>query len=168
MGRYVESDPMGLLGRSYSTYAYANSSPLIIFDPLGLCWIYNERTGQLSHVGRNGEVDYTVGGGYSGYGIGLNNPALAFLKAFARGEPAGPIPPGTYLIGPAHYSRNTGPITMDLSPIDGTDALGRTLFRMHGDNPAHNHTASEGCIVEGPNVRRRVAGSHDPCLKVIP
>lgn len=168
VGRYLESDPMGLYGGSYSPYVYASGDPIIYIDPFGLCWIYSQSTGQLTHVDANGHVDYTVGGGYSGYGIGLNNPALQFLKAFARGEPVGPIPQGTYTIGPPHYSANTGPITMNLTPVDAADALGRTLLRIHGDNPKHNHTASSGCIVEGPNVRSRIAASHDTCLKVIP
>jgi len=34
--QYVESDPMGLQGGSYSTYAYVEGSPLNYVDPLGL------------------------------------------------------------------------------------------------------------------------------------
>jgi uncharacterized protein RhaS with RHS repeats len=36
VGRYVESDPIGLNGGSYSTYGYAGNDPLSNFDPLGL------------------------------------------------------------------------------------------------------------------------------------
>jgi RHS repeat-associated protein len=36
VGRYIESDPIGLAGRSYSTYLYASGSPISVADPLGL------------------------------------------------------------------------------------------------------------------------------------
>jgi RHS repeat-associated protein len=36
VGKYVESDPIGLAGGSYSTYAYADGNPISENDPLGL------------------------------------------------------------------------------------------------------------------------------------
>lgn len=167
-GREIESDRLGLFGGSFSTYSYANNSPIMYIDPFGLCWVYSQSTGQLTHVDADGNSDYTATGGYSGYGAGLNNPAMQSVQAQQPGDPAGPIPQGLYSIGFPHYSPNTGPGTLNLTPLPGTNTFGRTLFRIHGDNRAGNHSASQGCIIEGPNVRKHIANSNDSCLQVVP
>lgn len=44
VGRYVESDPIGLKGRSYSTFDYAKASPIGHIDPSGLVTAADEAT----------------------------------------------------------------------------------------------------------------------------
>src|SRR5271154_1996564 len=106
---------------------------------------YQQTTGRFSH---NGAL---VGIGYSGHGDGLNNPAMEAV----HGE--GPIPAGPWTIGPAHNDGHLGPVVMNLDPNPPFNALGRTLFRIHGDNDLMNHSASDGCVILGPAYRHQIA-----------
>jgi RHS repeat-associated protein len=169
-GRYLESDPIGLRGGSYSTYVYAASSPVMYVDQFGLCWLYVQSTGELLHLDSNGYADYAAAGGYSGYGAGLNNPSMESVQQQVPGGPAGPIPAQSYSIGQPFNSAQTGPGAMRLTPIGGLNALNRTDLEIHGDNRARNNTASTGCIIEGPAVRNKIARglANDNCLRVVP
>ncbi len=116
-------------------------------------WKYDQSSGELSY---NGQV---IGVGYAGFGIGKNNPEMEHMMD------VGPIPKGEYHIGPAYKSSTgLGPLVMDLDPV-GHNALGRTLFRIHGDNATG--TASEGCIIMPRNAREKVATSADRTLEVV-
>src|SRR5713101_4353754 len=90
--------------------------------------------------------------GYAGRGEGLNTPN-------AQDQPSvGPLPQGTYTVGvpynaPKTTGQNTIPLTPDAATSQSITNMGRdpNRFKMHGDNQAQNHTASEGCIVLPPN-----------------
>jgi hypothetical protein len=117
-------------------------------------WSYSQSTGNMSLDGA------FVGTGYSGNGAGLNNPAL-------QNDPdVGPIPQGSYTIGPAHQDPEKGPVVMALAFDPANQMFGRDGFLIHGDNPAMNHTASKGCIILARNFRQQIAASPDRVLIV--
>ena len=128
-------------------------------------WIYDQKTGLLSHVSPDGNVDL-VGVGYSGFGKWHNDPTMQGVKN------EGPIPQGGWHIGPQelvvtsanHALRGALP----LSPLPGTNTFGRTGFLIHGDNQYQNLTASQGCVIMGSGMRDEVGQSPDRTLMVVP
>jgi hypothetical protein len=71
-------------------------------------------------------------------------------------ENTGPLPQGSYNLGTPNNKK--GPLTIPLWPRPGTDLLGRPGgFLIHGDNKKHNHSASEGCIIQNRDVRQVIA-----------
>jgi len=115
-------------------------------------WTYSQSTGTLT---RDSQF---VATGYSGAGIGRNNPAEESVPD------VGPIPQGRYSIGPPFDAVIQGPCVMRLTPV-GHDALGRDGFLIHGDNLAHD--ASTGCIILPREVRDAIAASDDCDLEVV-
>ena len=96
VGRYVESDPIGLRGGSYSTYEYARGSPTVRVDPSGLFapppWVV---PGWLSVPSAAVTVDwwvsYAVGSAiYNAYDTQVQN-GLDWLF----GPPGGAVSPAT-------------------------------------------------------------------------
>lgn len=80
--------------------------------------------------------------GYAGRGRGLNNPAMQDAVA------TGPIPRGLWKMTAMRVSgASTGAYTIVLEPMPGTDARGRSAFRIHGDNARLDQSASHGCII---------------------
>jgi hypothetical protein len=120
-----------------------------------MTWTYVQRTGALSH---NGEPIATA---YCGNSTGLNNP----LEQDKVG--VGPIPCGSYTIGPPHTPPDhLGPMALPLVPAATNQMFGRSAFFIHGDNAAMNHTASNGCIILGRPFRREIIDSGDTTLVV--
>lgn len=100
-----------------------------------------------------------VATGYSGTKDGRNNPDMQNVQG------VGPIPRGTYKIGPVRLSQRLGPVVMDLDPTPATNTFGRSLFRIHGDNSIDD--ASHGCVILPRPVREAIAASKDRVLEVV-
>lgn len=103
-----------------------------------MSWTYSQSSGKLS---RNGQT--ILVGCYAGRAEGLNNPAMQDRIGI------GPLPQARYLMTALIDSPHTGLATILLDPKPGREMFGRSLFRIHGDNEAANHTGSDGCIVAG-------------------
>lgn len=119
-----------------------------------MTWKWDQSAGELSRDGK------FVARGYSGAGIGKNNPGLEARVA------TGPIPAGRWRIGgPPYNSRNVGPYALHLEPV-GHSAHGRSAFKIHGDSARAPGTASKGCIILPRNVREMIWTSGDRDLEV--
>jgi hypothetical protein len=96
------------------------------------------------------------GTGYAGHNFGLNNPGAQDLPGGDKESDAGPLPQGTYTIGPQRDNQ-TGtntvlPGSMRLFPDSGNDMFDRSGFLIHGCNMT-KRLSSQGCIDLPPNVR---------------
>jgi hypothetical protein len=118
-------------------------------------WTYAQSTGALAHDGK------VIGHGYSGHGDGLNNPQMESVHG------VGPIPAGRWQIGKWHNEDHLGPCVAALDAI-GFDPHGRSAFFIHGDNASANHTASDGCIILGPDLRHAIRDSGETSITVTP
>jgi|HubBroStandDraft_2_1064218.scaffolds.fasta_scaffold112497_2 hypothetical protein len=121
-------------------------------------WTYDQQTGLL--LGSDGKG---YPGGYSGHGLGVNNPAMQSTPD------VGPIPQGFYTIGSPYVDPEKGPLVMALTPDPTNEMYGRGGFLMHGDlvTEIGLKLASLGCIVEPHATRLIVANSGDNRLQVI-
>lgn len=117
-----------------------------------MAWEYDQSSGEIR---LNGAY---IGKGYAGTGAGRNNPDMEDVAN------TGPIPRGSYTIGPSYRHPVLGPVVMNLDPV-GHNAHGRTHFRIHGDNATND--ASEGCIVLPPGIRKKISASTDRKLEVV-
>jgi hypothetical protein len=79
----------------------------------------------------------------------------------------GPLPPGSYSIGPSYTHPHLGPLTMNLLPASSNEMYGRGSFRIHGASPTHPETSSEGCVIMPHDVRERIANGSDRNLTVV-
>lgn len=125
-----------------------------------MAWRYSQATGLLEHSS-DSVLWQRVWCGYSGHGVGLNNPDYQHVEA------VGPIPVGRYTIGAPYDSQHTGPFTLPLTPAPGTQTFGRSAFRVHGDNRHLDKSASHGCLIFPLAIREQVHESCDTDLEVV-
>lgn len=118
-------------------------------------WTWDQSSGVMTRAGKSFA-------GYAGNGRGKNNPAMQAAKGI------GPIPAGKWrMVEQPYNSPNTGPYTIKLQPELGTNAFGRSEFRIHGDSIKSPGTASHGCIILPRAVREAIWGSGDRELLVL-
>jgi hypothetical protein len=130
-----------------------------------LCWIFSQSTGQLTHVNYvTGEVTY-IDTGYSGLGIGLNNP---YAQSFQN---IGPIPQGLYTVGPQQNNvtsiGHVLPASMRLTPDASNQMFGRGGFLIHGPHANDNQDSSNGCPIYSKDTRDQIGNSDDKCFQVV-
>lgn len=120
-----------------------------------MSWVWDQSAGTMS---RNGTL---VSKGYSGFRANANKPEFQAARGL------GPIPRGKWRMTAVTDSPNTGPFTIVLEPEPGTDTLGRSAFRIHGDNARGDRSASHGCIILPRAVREQIWRSGDRELVVV-
>jgi hypothetical protein len=103
-----------------------------------------------------------LGSGYSGHGLGKNNPRLQNVVD------VGPIPCGIFRIGDPVWNPLLGEYSIPLTPDPSNEMFERDDFWMHGDSEIHPGEASKGCIVAALAYREEVVASGDRGLEVIP
>jgi hypothetical protein len=130
-------------------------------------WTYQQSNGKTALKIGNLTLQ-SVEPGYSGHGKGWNDPESQSVGESDDKANAGPIPQGTYTIGP-WYAGSKGNPMANLTPDPGTEMFGRDGMEWHANNDSKPpFSSSEGCIVSPRSAREAVAGSGITELEVVP
>lgn len=123
-------------------------------------WKYEQDTGNLYNPDGAFVATGYAGGDGGKQPDGVNNHELQEVHS------VGPLPCGVYSFGfPIEHSQ-LGPFAIPLQPGPDNEMFGRSGFYMHGDTPAMNHSASDGCIIMPISVRKGCWTSDDHHLIV--
>ena len=126
-----------------------------------MSWIYEISTGRLYPPGQPYIATGYSGGNCGKNPDGVNNPALCDTHCI------GPIPTGMYRHGLVVDHSSLGNYAIPLLPFEANEMYGRSGFFMHGDNPAMNKSASEGCIIMPYTIRQKFYNSTINILEVV-
>ena len=118
--------------------------------------IYHQKTGELVT-----DAGFRIGTGYSGHGVGVNNPDLQEVHN------VGPLPRGVYNIKSPIDTEKHGPFALPLEPHQENVMFGRSEFLIHGDSINHPGQASTGCIIVARSLRERINNLQDRRLVVL-
>jgi hypothetical protein len=121
-----------------------------------MAWTFESPTGRyFDPLGAH------ISTGYSGHGVGVDNLADEAIPN------EGPIPEGSYHMGEPYTDPESGPLTMRLTPLPGTNTFGRAGFKIHGDSIPHPGQASLGCAVADHPTRVAMSESTDQVFDVV-
>lgn len=126
-----------------------------------MSWTFQQSTGQIQDPSGALAATGYAGGNCGKNPEGVNNPSMQGVKC------VGPLPAGTYTLGEPVQQSHLGPFAIPLVPDPANDMMGRGSFYVHGDTPALNQSASEGCIIMPRAVRNAMWISGDHTVQVI-
>lgn len=142
--RYIESDPLGLRGGSYSTYVYAAANPVQFTDPFGLDLTVTLYQGTADHIG-----------------IGVNSPSTYGYYPAANGAVT---PTGISVPGIEKPDAGEIPIDSITIPTDPQqDAAVLQFIRDRINNPGKYNLYTNNCAitVEAALNRAKISAPND-------
>lgn len=115
---------------------------------------YDQRSGCFYLADRQDGLTL-IGRGYSGKGVGLNEPSFEDRVA------EGPIPRGLWRVASSVTHQRLGPVCFPLAYGEsGEEEIphNRSGFYIHGDNSRADFSASSGCIILPRSARDFIGG----------